>query len=80
MCYGRHMTTKTNGAQIVIEAIVNAERSKKWTAEKAGMAYSTFTRKLNGGPEFTLGELARIAKVLGISPASLLPDEFKAAA
>lgn len=54
-----------------------AERTKKWTADRAGIPETTFRRKLRAGADFTVGEVARIAKALGISPSELLPVEFK---
>lgn len=57
--------------------MLTAERSRKWTAVKAGFSYSTFERKLNRGGDFTLPEVARIAKALGCHPMDLLPDEFR---
>lgn len=78
--YGSRMTTNLEVAQLVTEAMLDAERSRKWTADKSGMNYTTFVRKLNGGPEFTIGELARIARALRIEPSVLLPAEFRVAA
>lgn len=69
-------TTTTETASLVSAAMRRAERSKKWTAEKAGIPVSTFLRKVAGHGDFTVGELARIARALDIEPASLLPEEF----
>lgn len=66
-------------AHIILAAMESAERSQKWTANKAGIAITTFSRKLHGGADFTLSELARIAKALGVHPADLLPAEFRTA-
>ena len=74
------MTTALEVAELVTQAMLEAERSRKWTADKSGMNYTTFVRKLNGGPDFTLPELARIARVLRIEPSVLLPAEFRTAA
>ena len=76
-CYGFHMNTRHEAADLVQDAIERAERSKKWTSEKAGLAYATFNRKLNGGSDFTLNELARVARALDIPVTDLLPDDFK---
>lgn len=58
-------------------AMGTAGRSHRWTAEAAGIAYATFHRKLgNGG--WLVSEIARIAKALNVSPASLLPVAFVA--
>lgn len=70
----------TETAQKILDAIDRVERTQKWTATKAGIALTTFSRKLHGGGDFTLSEISRIAKVLGIHPADLLPDEFRVAA
>lgn len=78
--YGSRMTTNIEVAELVTKAMLEAERSRKWTADKSGMNYTTFVRKLNGGPDFTIPELARIAKALRIEPSTLLPAEFRAAA
>lgn len=77
-CYGFHMNTRHEAAHLVQDAIDKAERSKKWTSEKAGLAYATFNRKLAGGSDFTLNELARVAKALDIPVIDLLPEDFKA--
>ena len=70
------MEHQSEEAVLVIDAMKRAERSQKWTARKAGIALTTFGRKLNGGSAFTLGEVARIAHALGVHPADLLPSEF----
>lgn len=71
------MTTSVDSATRVIAAMMTAERSKKWTATKAGFSYSTFERKLNRGGDFTMTELARIANALNCTPMDLLPDDFR---
>ena len=48
-------------------------------ADRAGIANATFRRKLRGGGDFTVSEVARIAQALGIHPADLLPTEFRLA-
>ena len=73
------MATETT-ATLVAEAIASAERSRKWTAEKSGIAVSTLRRKLAGGADFTIGEVERIARALNLHPADLLPSEFVRAA
>ena len=72
------METKRTGASAQIEkALKRVERTQKWTADKSGIAHTTFHRKMNGGSDWTVGELARIAQVLDIHPLDLLPDEFR---
>ena len=75
---GRMDTTRTETAAAVDDAMKLAERSRKWTADKSGIPISTFTRKLAGGADFTVGELARVARVLNVHPSTLLPSEFHA--
>lgn len=78
--YGSHMATNPNDtADLIAEAMQDADRSMKWTADRAGIANATFRRKIHGGGDFTVSEVARIAKALGIHPADLLPVEFRAA-
>ena len=57
--------------------IRKADRTRKWTADRAGIPETTFRRKLRAGADFTVGEVARIAKALSISPSELLPSDFK---
>lgn len=66
-------------SQNILAAMRRVERSQKWTADKAGIARTTFTRKLNGGTDYTISEVARIARALGVSPSELLPEEFRQA-
>ncbi|QAB16984.1 XRE family transcriptional regulator [Leucobacter muris] len=69
------METKT-AAELIEEARLDAERSIKWTAEKSGIALTTFKRKLNGGTDFTVSETLRVARALGVEPFTLLPTGF----
>lgn len=57
--------------------ISKADRTRTWTAKRAGIPETTFRRKLRAGADFTVGEVARIAQALDISPADLLPAEFR---
>jgi len=50
------------------------------TASEAGIPASTFTRKLAGEVEFTTGEVADIARVLGVRTISLMPSDDMAVA
>lgn len=83
-CYGLRMTTNADPqtaspestSELINSAIKTAERTKKFTAEKAGIPVSTFLRKLNGYTDFTVGEVARIARALDVPAGSLLPAEF----
>lgn len=76
MNYGFRMDTNPTTIDRILKAMEAAERSQKWTADKAGFSVTTLHRKLHGGADFTVGEVARIARALGIRPLTLLPDEF----
>lgn len=71
------MTTKTDASEIIFQAILDAERSQQWVANKTGIPVSTLRRKLQGHTDFRLGEVASIAKVLNLTPAQLLPTDFR---
>lgn len=77
--FSTHMNTKTT-AELIEAARLREERSRKWTADKSGIALSTFNRKLNGGADFTVSETRRVALALGVKPYTLLPDDFIPAA
>lgn len=72
-------TNRETAADLICAAMEAEERSAKWTADRAGIAVPTFRRKMHGGGDFTVSEVARIAKALGVPPWSLLPAEFKSA-
>lgn len=48
-------------------------------ADATGIPFSTLRRKLAGHGDFTLGDLLAIAETLGVTPADLLPEPFRAA-
>lgn len=58
-----------------IDSTKGATRSS--VALQAGIARNTFMRKLNGGTEFGVYEIARIAMALNRDPADFLPKEYK---
>ncbi|WAC68868.1 helix-turn-helix domain-containing protein [Microbacterium sp. SL75] len=65
-------------ADKVAASILRAGRSKASVASAAGIPTSTFGRKIDGHVEFTLGELLRIARAVGVSPSEYVPAEFSA--
>ena len=75
--YGSRMDTTTETVTAVAGAMDTADRSKKWTADKSGIAYATFNRKMHGGGDFTVQEVARIAAALGVHPIELMPAVFR---
>lgn len=66
----------TTSADLIAAAILTAERSQKWVADKSGIPATTLRRKMRGGADFTVGEVARIARTLDVHPADLLPEAF----
>ena len=71
------MNTDPQAAYRVRAAIDAAERSMKWTAEKAGIPVPTLRRKLGTGGDFTVSEIGRSARALGVHPLALLPDAYQ---
>lgn len=75
--YGVHMETKQEASEIILQAILDAERSQQWVANKAGIPVTTLRRKLQGHTDFRLCEVASIAKALNVNASDLLPAPFK---
>lgn len=48
-------------------------------ADEAAIPYSTLRRKLREPMSLTMGDLLRLADALETTPASLLPERFRAA-
>lgn len=71
------MDTKEDASRIILQAILDAERSQQWVADKAGIPVTTLRRKLQGHTDFRLGEVASIAQALNINPSELLPSTFQ---
>lgn len=49
-------------------------QSKRWLADRSGIAYSTLRRKMQASTDFTVTELAAIAAALELSPSVLVPS------
>ena len=64
-------TNPNDTATLILEAMRDADRSMKWTADRSGIANATFRRKIHGGTDFTVSEVARIAKALGVHTAAV---------
>lgn len=74
------MEQVSDGAGILIRnAIKRTGRSQRWTAERAGIPHTTFQRKLDGHTDFYIGEIRRIAHVLGVKPSALMPSDLREA-
>lgn len=65
-------------AEAVRSALADAQRSKQSLSDETGIPYSTLNRKLAAKTEFTFSELYAIASALGVSPAVLVPVQFRA--
>ncbi|KUM29329.1 hypothetical protein AQ436_06465 [Arthrobacter sp. EpRS66] len=63
-------------AEKVAKAIEGRGEKPTRVALKSGIARNTFMRKLNGGSEFGVYELVRIASALGVHPSELLPQPY----
>lgn len=61
------------------ELLTAAERTKTWLAKHSGIPITTLERKLAGDADFTLPELARVARALDSEPHALIPPTFQPA-
>lgn len=68
--YGVHMGTKTTLSEVtrrnILQGIVDKDTNKNATALKAGIAPTTFDRKLKNASTFTIEELGQIAEALDL--------------
>ncbi|WP_264631490.1 helix-turn-helix domain-containing protein [Microbacterium hydrothermale] len=67
-------------ADKVAATILRSGRTKASVASAAGIPHTTFTRKINGHTEFTVGEILRLAEVLDVPPSTLTPSALLAVA
>lgn len=78
--YGVHMDTNINPldaevSRTVAEAIDSRSRTRKSISDETGIPRTTLIRKLSGYTPFTVVELARIAKALGVDVLELIPRD-----
>lgn len=59
----------------ISEALIVKRVTVKSMAAELGMSYSTMRRTLGGERSFTIRQIRQVAKVLGIKPTALLPEE-----
>lgn len=65
-------------AQKIAKAIENHKTETTSSVSlKTGIARTTLNRKLAGGADFGVYEVARIAMALGVDPESFLPKAYK---
>ncbi|WP_143025982.1 hypothetical protein [Leucobacter chromiiresistens] len=66
-------------AALVVAALEEAGYSQRGAADATNLAASSFHRKLQGDEkyEFTMTQLLRIAALIGLPPASFLPEAFR---
>ena len=65
-------------ADKVAASILRSGCSKSSVSAAVGIPSTTFNRKINGHVEFTFSELLRLAEVLDVAPAMLMPAAFYA--
>lgn len=65
-------------AEKVASAVEKSKIPVSRIARDAAIPRATLVRKMNGGGEFGVYEILRIATAIGIEPTSLLPSPFRA--
>lgn len=74
------MENEPHLARRVHETITRHNISRNEMSKQSGIPYATLTRKLQGHSDFTVKELGKIAKVLGLTIGDLIPSEILEAA
>ena len=69
------MVTKHDRAQEVFRAIRAQERSVAWVARKAEMRAHVLRSRVRAETDFTVDEIAKVAKILGLDVASLVAND-----
>lgn len=59
-------------AEVIREAIANAERTEESVAAGARIRPKTWQRRIAGSTAFSINEISRIATVLGVKVAALV--------
>lgn len=81
---GANQTTDMEIAARITNGLIVRGIDKKSLAEKIGLSYSTLRRSLEQDRgdrrSLTILEIGKIANILEVSPAALLPETFKDAA
>src|SRR5690625_5275281 len=72
------MTYAEHVAKLVKNSVEASPYSIKYVAEESLVPRTTLTRKMNGAGEFSVAEIYRVAKVLGIPVTDLVPDDEEA--
>lgn len=52
------------------------DRPARWIARRSGIPDATFYRKMREERDFTVPEIARVARAAGVHPSELLPAQF----
>ncbi|MGZ0067821.1 helix-turn-helix domain-containing protein [Microbacterium arborescens] len=65
---------RTAVAERVAAARIDADRSVAWLARRARISPTSLRRKLDGDVDFTVWELADIARALGLRISHFLPE------
>lgn len=81
---GASKTTDTEIADRITNGLIVRGIDKKSLAEQIGLSYSTLRRSLEqergDRRSLTIREIGKIADILEVSPAALLPETFREAA
>lgn len=81
---GATQTTDMEIAARITNGLIVRGIDKKSLAEQIGLSYSTLRRSLEqergDRRSLTIREIGKIAHILEVKPAALLPEEFKGAA
>lgn len=70
------MDTNTTVTTLINKEIDDLKIPLTSVAENSGISYSTLSRRVKGGGEWTATEILRVANALRTSPGKLLPAEF----
>ena len=73
--YCRHVTTelRKSVALSILSLLAASDRSERWLAERSGIEYELLQEKLHLRVDFTVTDLADIARALGVPVADLVP-------
>lgn len=70
------MDIKSNTADRAAAAIARKGWSIQKAADESAIPYTTLYRKVKGGGDFTITEIAMLADALGIHPGEIIPASW----
>ncbi|MCV7205271.1 helix-turn-helix transcriptional regulator [Mycolicibacterium peregrinum] len=74
------MTASERLSEAIRVELARRRLNQQALADSVGIARSTMSRKMLGASEFTVDELDRIARALGVTAGDLLANDTKASA